>query len=148
MKYQTKVTDHVLSGNNLYTADATEGSHELNASLAPGKKSFLVFKNNKYLVIPTERIALFYIKYDSTVIVTFDKLEHCVNYSLEQVQHLLPADQFFRLNRQYLINASAIKEAEHYFARKLLVTPTLPFPDKLIVSKEKARNFLVWLESR
>jgi DNA-binding LytR/AlgR family response regulator len=148
MKYQSKVTDYVLNGNNQYTADSTEVNHELHPTLAAGKKSFLVFKHNKYLVIPTERIALFYIKYDSTVIVTFDKQEHSVNYSLEQVQQLLPPYQFFRLNRQYLINANAIKEAEHYFARKLLVTPTLPFPDKLIVSKEKARNFLDWLESR
>ncbi len=148
MKYQSKVTDYVLNGNNQYIVNTTDTSPELNFPQGSGKKSFLVFKHNKYLVIPTETIALFYIKYDTTVIVTFDKQEHSVNYSLEQVQHLLPVDQFFRLNRQYLINANAIKEAEHYFARKLLVIPTLPFPDKLIVSKEKARNFLVWLERR
>jgi two-component system response regulator LytT len=82
------------------------------------------------------------------MIVTFDKQEYSVHYTLEQIQLFLSELQFFRLNRQYLISLNAIKEVEYYFARKLLVTPILPFPDKLIVSKEKARNFLDWLESR
>lgn len=113
-----------------------------------GKKSFLVFNRNKYLTVPTDTIAFFYIKYDATVIVTFDRNEYSVNYSLEQIQQLLPEHQFYRLNRQYLINFDTIKEVEHYFARKLLVIPTMPFSDRLIVSKEKARNFLDWLENR
>ncbi len=113
-----------------------------------GKKSFLVFKHNKYTTVPTESIAFFYIKYDVTVIVTFDRQEFSVNYSLEQIQELLSQHQFYRLNRQYLINFSAIKEVEHYFARKLLVIPAMPFHDKLIVSKEKATTFLAWLENR
>ncbi|MBO9636165.1 MAG: hypothetical protein J7578_23885, partial [Chitinophagaceae bacterium] len=45
------------------------------------KKSFLVFNRNKYLIIPTEAIALFYIKFDATVIVTADKKEYTISYS-------------------------------------------------------------------
>ena len=113
-----------------------------------GKKSFLVFKGNKYITVATENIAFFYIKYESTLIVSFDKQEYSVNYSLEQIQHLLPEQQFFRLNRKFLINFSAIKEVEHYFARKLLVKALVPFEEKLLVSKDRARIFLDWLENR
>jgi two-component system response regulator LytT len=113
-----------------------------------GKKSFLVFSHNKYMTIPTENIAFFFVKYESTVIVCFDKREFSVNYSLEQVQNLVADQQFFRLNRQYLINFNAVKEVEHYFARKLLVKPVIAFTDILLVSKEKARQFLNWLEQR
>src|SRR6516225_2166213 len=69
-----------------------------------GKRSFLVFKNNKYTNIRTENIAYFYIRYESPMIMCFDTQEYFVNYSLEQIQTLLPNDQFYRLNRQYLIN--------------------------------------------
>jgi DNA-binding LytR/AlgR family response regulator len=113
-----------------------------------GKKSFLVFKNNKYLNVLTENIAFFYIKYESPVIMCFDKQEYFVNYSLEQIQNLLPQNQFYRLNRQYLINFNAVKEVEHYFARKLLVNPVIATKDKLIVSKEKVTEFLHWLDNR
>ena len=112
------------------------------------KKSFLVYKSNKYINVLTENIAFFYIKYESAMIMCFDKQEYFVNYSLEQIQHLLPEKQFYRLNRQYLINFSAVKEVEHYFARKLLVNPVIPMKDKLIVSKEKVTEFLHWLDNR
>lgn len=114
----------------------------------PGKKSFLVFKNNKYINVLTENIAFFYVKYESSIIVGFDTLEYCLNQSLEHIQNLLPGKQFFRLNRQYLLNFDAVKEVEHYFARKLLVNLVIPTKDKLIVSKEKVRHFLHWLDDR
>jgi DNA-binding LytR/AlgR family response regulator len=113
-----------------------------------GKKSFLVFKHNKYINVPTENIALFYLKYETAMIMCFDGQEYAVRYSLEQVQSLLAERQFFRLNRQYLISFSAIKEVEHYFARKLLVHPVINTKDKLLVSKEKVTSFLRWLDNR
>jgi DNA-binding LytR/AlgR family response regulator len=113
-----------------------------------GKKSFLVFKNNKYINVLTEKIGFFYVNYESSVITCFDKQEYFVNHSLEQIQNLLPERQFFRINRQYLVNFNAIKEVEHYFARKLLVNLMIPAKDKLLVSKEKVRQFLNWLDDR
>lgn len=113
-----------------------------------GKKSFLVFKNNKYINVLTDSIAFFYVKHESSIIATFNKQEYFVNHSLEQIQNLLTEKQFFRLNRQYLINFSAVKEVEHYFSRKLLVNLTVPTKDKLLVSKEKVHHFLHWLDNR
>ena len=117
-------------------------------STTPGKTSFLVFKHNKYFIIPTESIAFFYVKHESSTIACFDLQEYFVNYSLENIQNLLTEKQFFRLNRQYLLSFNAIKEVEHYFARKLLVNLTVAVKDKLIVPKEKVSSFLEWLENR
>ena len=115
---------------------------------AAGKQNFLVFNSNKYFNVPTENIAFFYIRYESAVIMCFDRQEYFVNYSLDRVQDLLSTKQFFRLNRRYLINFNAVKEVEHYFARKLLVNSVIPARDKLIVSKEKVTDFLHWLDNR
>jgi two-component system response regulator LytT len=116
--------------------------------LDEGKKSFLVFKHNKYTTVQTEQIAFIYIRNDSASIMTFQQEEYAIDQSLDQVQALLSAKQFFRLNRQYLVNFSAIKEVEHYFGRKLFVKLTIPSPDKLLIGKEKTSAFLNWLESR
>jgi DNA-binding LytR/AlgR family response regulator len=113
-----------------------------------GKKSFLVFRHNKYVTVPTDTIAFFYVKNEYSIIVSFDRQEYFVNYSLEHIQNILPELQFFRLNRQYLISFNAVKEVEHYFARKLLVKLVVPVTEKLIVSKEKASSFFRWLENR
>ena len=114
----------------------------------PIKTSFLVFKQNKYITVPVDNIAFFYVKYESSAILCFDRNEFLINYSLDHVQELLADSQFFRLNRQYLINFLAIKDVEHYFARKLLVNPTIPVADKLLVPKEKVSVFLNWLDNR
>ncbi|WP_276481566.1 LytR/AlgR family response regulator transcription factor [Paraflavitalea pollutisoli] len=113
-----------------------------------GKTNFLVHKNNKYINVTTESIAYFYVKYDTTIIVTFGKQEYFVDHSLEEIEQLLQKDQFFRLNRQYLVHFSSIREVEHYFARKLLVNLTVPTKEKLLVSKRKAATFLHWLDNR
>ena len=113
-----------------------------------GKTSFLVFKQNRYITVPTEKIAFFYVKYESSVIVCFDRQEYFVDHSLEQIQILVTDKRFFRVNRQYLINFHAVKEVEHYFARKLLVNLNVAAPDKLLVPREKVSAFLQWLENR
>lgn len=116
--------------------------------LDEGKKSFLVFKNNKYTTIQTDQIAFIYIRNDSSTIMTFQGQEYSITQSMDQVQALLSAKQFFRLNRQYLINFTAVKEVEHYFARKLFVKLVIPSPEKLLIGKEKTSTFLSWLENR
>lgn len=113
-----------------------------------GKKSFLVFKNEKYTVLPTVDIAYVYIKYHSPTLVTFAGEEYDSNQSLDQLQQQLSSQHFYRLNRQYLIQFSAVKEVEHYFARKLLIKLRVATPEKLLIGKEKTTAFLQWLDLR
>jgi len=113
-----------------------------------GKRNFLVFKDNRYVNVPTVRIAFFYINYKSSVITCFDGQEYFVQHSLDRIENLLSEKQFFRLSRQYLINFNAVNEVEHYFARKLLVHSFVPTKHKLLVSREKVRAFLDWLDNR
>jgi len=112
------------------------------------KRSFLVFKHQRYVTIPIENIAFFYLRNECAILTCFSGVEYSVNYSLDQIQNLLDEKHFFRLNRQYLINFNAIKEVEHYFNRKLFVRLTIPVEEKMLVSKEKSSNFLQWLEER
>lgn len=113
-----------------------------------GKTSFLVFKNQKYTTVHTDNIAFFYIRNDSTSIMCFDKQEYTINQSLDQVTNTVSSKQFFRVNRQYLVNFKAIKEVEHYFLRKLYVKLIIETPEKLLINKEKSSAFLAWMEER
>lgn len=112
------------------------------------KSNFLVFKNQKYTTIQTENIAYFYIHNEITHLVTFDKEQFQLSQPLGQVAEQVSEKQFFRINRQYLINFKAIKEMEHYFQRKILVKLTIETPEKLLINKEKTHSFFTWLEDR
>ncbi|KYH05180.1 DNA-binding response regulator [Chryseobacterium cucumeris] len=119
-----------------------------NLTTGRGKTNFLVFSNNKYNNIPVDKIACFYSQFGSTVLVTFDQKEYSVPQSLDEIGQLVSGAQFFRINRQYLINFTAIVEVEHYFSRKLLVSLKITTPEKPLVTKDKASRFLQWLEER
>ncbi len=135
---------------NFFQQNKTLDLSELLAQLqAPkGKTSFLVFINQKYKTIHIDDIAFFYIRHDATWIMCFDKQQYPSNQSLDQLAQAVSAQQFFRLNRQYLVHFKAIKEVEPYFMRKLYVRLVIETPDKLLVNKEKTSSFLGWLENR
>lgn len=113
-----------------------------------GKNSFLVFKNQKYTTIPTEDIAYFYIHNEITHLVTFTKEQFQLTPPLGQIAEQVSDKQFFRINRQYLVNFKAIKEMEHYFQRKILVKLVIETPEQLLINKEKTHSFFNWLENR
>ena len=148
MKHQTEKNEYNFNGFPMQVVGRSETDYMSKPLSETGKTSFLVYKHNTYRIIQTENIAFFYFKFRSSIIVSFDGQEYSVHYSLEQIQQLLHERLFFRLNRQYLINFTAVEEVEHYFARKLLVKLTIPAREKLVVSKEKASGFLSWLENR
>jgi len=113
-----------------------------------GKTSFLVFKNQKYTTVQTDSIAFFYIRNDATSLMCFDGQEYTLSQSLDNIVASVSAKQFFRVNRQYLVNFKAIKEVEHYFLRKLYVKLVIETPEKLLINKEKSHSFLDWMEER
>lgn len=119
-----------------------------NLTTGRGKTNFLVFSNNKYSNIHVDRIACFYSQFGNTVLVTLDQKEYSISQSLDEIGQLVSGTQFFRINRQYLINFAAIVEVEHYFSRKLLVNLKITTPEKPLVTKDKASRFLQWLEER
>lgn len=135
---------------NFFQQQVVPDLNDLLAKLnAPtGKTSFLVFQNQKYATVQTEDIAFFYVKNEGTWIMSFDKQKFAINQSLDQITGLVSSRQFFRVNRQYLINFKAIKEVEHHFLRKLLIKLTVDTPDVLLINKEKSHSFLTWMEDR
>ena len=106
--------------------------------------SVLVYHKDNIIPVKVDDIALFYIEYEVTHLITFDQKQYSISKTLEELEKITGSD-FYRANRQFLINRKAIANASQYFARKLSVSLIIPFKEKIIVSKEKSRDFLNWL---
>jgi two-component system response regulator LytT len=106
--------------------------------------SLLVYQKDKILPVRLPDIALFYIENEVTYLLTFEKKIFSVNKTLEELEKMTQAD-YYRVNRQYLVNKKAIRDASRYFSRKLSLNLILPFPETVTVSKEKSGDFLKWL---
>jgi DNA-binding LytR/AlgR family response regulator len=106
--------------------------------------SVLVYKQDKILPISLESIALFYIENEITHLITFDFKQYTIDQTIEKLEAVC-SDRFYRVNRQFLINRAAVKEASQYFARKLSLTLSVPYKGTITVSKNKVSDFLNWL---
>jgi len=108
------------------------------------QKSVLVYHKEKITPVRIENIAVFYLQHELTNLVTFDKQHYFISHTLEELEKMT-SDQFYRANRQYLVNRSAVRDVSQYFGRKLLINLTIPFPEKITVGKVKTTPFLAWL---
>jgi DNA-binding LytR/AlgR family response regulator len=108
------------------------------------QNTLLVYQRENIIPLKINSIALFYIQDEVTHLLTFARNHHTVNKTIEEIESIAGSN-FFRANRQCLINRDAVKVASRYFERKLVVSLTIPFNEKIIVSKEKVTLFLNWL---
>ncbi|MBW8684998.1 LytR/AlgR family response regulator transcription factor [Chitinophaga rhizophila] len=106
--------------------------------------AILVHYKDKIVPVRLDSIALFYIEKEVLCLMTFDRQHYHLKKSLEEAEQLC-GESFFRVNRQFLVNRKAIKDASHYLSRKLCVNLTVPFKEVITVSKEKTPQFLSWL---
>lgn len=118
-------------------------SHLKNVQLY--KPSVLAHQGDKIIPVNESEIALFYIENDCTYAYTFQQKKVLINQRLDKLEDKFT--NFFRANRQFLVNRKAVKDASQYFNRKMVVNLSINFPEKIIIGKLKTTEFINWLES-
>lgn len=110
------------------------------------KQRFLISKGDSLIPVNTSDIAFVYTEDKAVMIKTFTDQSYFISYSLDEVEHQLDQDVFFRLNRQVITNLQAINKISNYFNGKLKVELKPAYQGDLIVSRIKAPVFKAWLE--
>lgn len=110
------------------------------------KTALLVNFKEKIIPVQVKDIAYFYLDNTIVRIVTLTNQQYYLTSTLEELEKSIDPRVFYRTNRQFLINKSAVLNAERFFARKLVVKLVVDTPETLIVSKAKASEFLQWME--
>lgn len=72
---------------------------------------------------------------------TFSGEKYPLFKKLEYIESVCDPDQFFRINRQMLVNRSAVLSFEPYFKRKIILQLKVNLADKAIVSRLKVSSF-------
>lgn len=118
----------------------------ITGAVKPGKEasSILVYYKDKILPVGFDEIALFFIEGEFVRLHCFNGKSYIVNQALDELEQLAKGD-FFRVNRQYLVNRRAVMDANHYLPRKYVVNLSIPFNESLVVSKNRTAAFLQWL---
>jgi two-component system, LytTR family, response regulator LytT len=116
----------------------------LETKLAPKKSAVIIHQRDKIIPLEIANIAIFFVDSGNTFAYTFAQEKLIVNENLEELEKSF-APSFFRANRQYLVNRKAVKDATHYFNRKIVVNLNVPFKEQILVGKLKTSSFVEWL---
>lgn len=110
------------------------------------KTALLVYQKESIIPVQVKNIAFFYLDKTIVNITTLNGQRYYLSAKLDELEKVLDPSMFCRANRQFLVNRTAIANAEKFFARKLVVKLTVNTPENIVVSKAKASDFLHWLE--
>ncbi len=106
--------------------------------------SVIIQHGDKIIPLDTSSVAIFYIDDTAVFAYTFDGKKHILSQKLDGLEQSM-GKAFFRANRQYLVNRKAVKDASHYFNRKIVVNLTIAFEEQIIIGKLKTTAFIDWL---
>ncbi len=109
------------------------------------KSRYVVKKGISYQAVLVEDIAYFISEHKITFLVDNNGNKYIIEKSLQELEAELDSKQFFRLNRKFITNISAIVKFKSHTKGKLLIE-LIPTPtDEVIVSQENATNFKNWI---
>jgi DNA-binding LytR/AlgR family response regulator len=81
--------------------------------------------------------------------ITFAMLENSkrypIDYPLDKLENMLSKEQFFRANRQVLLQKKAIQGIQTHTKSRLLLSLTPTHYENIIISTEKANDLKQWL---
>jgi DNA-binding LytR/AlgR family response regulator len=108
--------------------------------------TLLGYVDDKIIPISVKKIKFIYSSGTSVYAHTISGRNITLKSSLDYLQANINTEQFFRANRQFIINRKYIDYLEPYFTRRLLIRLTSRTPENIIVSKARVSVFLAWLQ--
>jgi len=129
-----------------FASTTKHNSTEGNKVILNTKRSMLVFDHNRYMMLPYAQMAYFTLIGGQPAIRTMEGHSIFTEHSLTALMTLLPADLFYKINRQYILQKGAIKEVLPSYLRNLEIKLTVPVKHKLTINKNKRTDFLNWLK--
>lgn len=118
---------------------------QLAAQFKSYKKSFLVHNRDKLIPLSATNIAWFYTANELVYAGTTDNKQYIIDFTMEQLQQQLDPTLFFRANRQFIIQRSAIQEVDFYFNGRLAVKVLPAAKEQILISKARVPEFKNWM---
>jgi DNA-binding LytR/AlgR family response regulator len=111
------------------------------------KKRFIVAAGENLKRIETNEIAYFYSMEKASFICTYANRHYAIEYTLDALEDLLNPDEFFRVNRQYLVNHNAIQSISLFSKSRLKLKLNPEAITEVMVSSTRTPQFRKWLDN-
>lgn len=109
------------------------------------KERFMVGSGSKFKTVKSSEIAYIYVQSECVFICTHANKHYDIDFTLDKLEELLDPKQFFRINRQYIVNIEAIGNMVTVTKSRLQLDLTPKPPTEVIVSVNNVHDFRCWL---
>jgi len=110
------------------------------------RTAFLVHVKDKIIPIKAREIDFFYTFNERVTAHTSDGREMPMERSLDSLMGMLPGEDFFRANRQFIVARHAIHDISVWFGSRLCLNLTRKTPERIIISKVRVPELKKWLK--
>ena len=110
------------------------------------KKRFTARVGQHLKIINADEVACFYSENKGTYAATIDGRNYLLDSTLESLEKELEPKTFFRVSRKFYVNVNYIKDIVSYANSRLQIKLQGYKEQEIIVSREKVKDFKLWLE--
>jgi two-component system, LytTR family, response regulator LytT len=108
-------------------------------------KTFLIPVKDKIMPLSVSEIAFCHTTGEKVFAFTYDNRRYPLDRSLDILGNILPDEDFFRANRQFIISRRAITDMAVWYGSRLSVNLKVNVPERIIVSKNRVPVFKSWI---
>lgn len=110
------------------------------------KKRFTARVGQHLKIINADEVECFYSENKGTYAATVDGRNYLMDTTLENLEDELEPKKFFRVSRKFYVNVDHIKDIISYTNSRLKIKLNRFDEQEIIVSRERVRDFKLWLE--
>lgn len=110
------------------------------------KNRFMVKLGDHIKSVTSDQISLFFADGRDVYLITDQMRKFIIDYTLESLDEILDPKIFYRVNRSYIVNISAIQDVVVFSNSRLKISPHVKWEPQIIVSREKVGAFKEWFD--
>jgi DNA-binding LytR/AlgR family response regulator len=109
------------------------------------QKRIVIRYGDTIKMVEVPDVAYFFTEDKINYLCTQGNLRYPIDYNLDELEHLLDPAEFFRINRQFIINIRSIDKMLAWSKSRVKVILRPPTTEDTIVSTERSPYFKEWL---
>jgi len=110
------------------------------------KSRFVAKYGDQIKHIDVSQVAYFHAVDNEVFLVTFENNRYIIDYSLEQISGSISPEDFYRVNRSFIVHINAIKKISKYFNSRLHLELTPQTEESVLISRVKVPEFMNWMD--
>jgi two-component system response regulator LytT len=109
------------------------------------KKRFSIKIGEHIKIINTSDIECIFSQDKGTFLHTFENRDYLTDFTMDQMEDYLNPEEFFRVNRKFILNLQAVKDIIVYSNSRLKIKTDSYKAEDIIVARERVQDFKKWI---